>query len=447
MSDTQNDPIYEISTEVSSGYTGHDFIYCIEQDKYYTYKDGVWAIIYWMELMRIVCDHKRYVNKLAKLSINRKKQILEHLKIMSYKRIEVFNSTGRLNFDIGELDPNTGELFEHKKEHYSTMRIPYHLDTKAECPLWIKTLNEILENDKDKLNTLQEFFGYCLTTKNNQKKALLLLGESDSGKSTILYVLRNMVGEFNCSSVQLAHLKNPVFMPQIMNKLINIDADVSREAQEFEAQFKLITSNEPIFCNPKYVEPFHFLGTAKMVMAANIFPKITDHSSAFYNRLIIIPCDRIFSHEEQDKELNTKLHKELDGIFNWACAGLRKLVARGKFSDDEFVKEAVKDLEDVNNPVKIFIREHIEMKIDDTYKVFKPDLYEHYKKWCIENSVGWISTNRFSQCIYKEFHKVTEKNSQDKFSGKRYWKNLRYVENKFTPTEEVVVEQELTWTD
>lgn len=429
--DKKQDKIFSIANGVSKGSIGHDFTFCIEEDKFYLYGDGFWKPIYWMELIDIISSHESYRNQLSKLSINVRKQLIDNLKTMVYKRLIHFNSSGRLNFQEGEFDPILNKMFDHSKEHYSTMRIPYPFDYKAQCPLWLKTLLEIFEGSQGKIDALQEFFGYCLTTKNNQKKALLLLGESDSGKSTILFILRAMVGDFNCSSVQLVNLKNTVFTPQLMNKLVNIDADVAKDAENYEAQFKLITSNEPIQCNQKYVPTFDFLPTCKMVMAANIFPRITDTSSAFYNRLIIIPCDRIFSPEEQNRELVPALKEELSGIFNWACEGLKKLSDRGRFDSYDFAKEAVKELEDENNPTNVFFDDHIEVEIGDHIYIEKGELYEKYKKWCdINNNKFHLNKARFSSAVFKKFHDATPKNTMLHTIGKRIWRNLKYVEQK-----------------
>ena len=141
---------------------------------------------------------------------------------------------------------------------------------------------------------LQEFFGYCLTPEMQLKKALLLLGESDTGKSTVLFVFKDLIGEINYSNVSLKNMGHPQYTPMMINKLVNIDTDVDKNAADYEANFKKITAYEEIECNQKYLAAFRFRPECRIILSANIFPKITDHSSAFYNRLIIIPFDRIF---------------------------------------------------------------------------------------------------------------------------------------------------------
>jgi len=425
--DANVNPMYRVAVQIANGLAGHFFCYCIEEGSFYIYKLGVWEQIHDLELLRIISEQYPDIN-------NNNISIVEHiprqLKRLVYKRLVDFNSNGYLNFDIGEYDTSTYKIIDHSRDYYSTIRIPYPFDNAASCPLWIQTLNQILEGNKEKIEILQEFFGYCLTRDTRQRKALLLLGDSNCGKSTILNILRFLVGEMNCSSVPLKKLPNPQHTPMLINKLINIDSEVSMNAQEFEDEFKIITSGEPINCNQKFIKSFEFVPYCKLAMAANIFPRITDHSSAFYNRLILIPCEKIFKEKEQDKKISDKLKNELSGIFNWSIEGLKRLRERGTFERKEFMMEAVKDLEDNNNPVNRFLEDHVVVDLENDIFIIKNDLYDNYRKWSISEGHGVLSSVRFGQSLYKKFNKFTEKRSQHYHTGKRVWKNLKYVESK-----------------
>ena len=51
---------------------------------------------------------------------------------------------------------------------------------------WLKFLDEICEGDKEQTDTLQEVFGYTLTSDISQEKAFLLIGPNRSGKGTLV---------------------------------------------------------------------------------------------------------------------------------------------------------------------------------------------------------------------------------------------------------------------
>jgi phage/plasmid-associated DNA primase len=215
----------------------------------------------------------------------------------------------------------------------------------------------------------------------------------------------------------------------MIHKLINFDKDVSRKAQDFEEDFKKIVTGEEVTANDKYMTPFTFKPFCKMVMSANVFPKITDHSSALYNRLILIPCDRVFKPEEQNRDLREELLKELPGVLNWAVEGLQRLTKRGWFEEVHFMREAIEELENENNPVNEFFNEHVE--VEKGYEIEKGEMYQKYVNWSDENKQYTLTAARFSTAFYKRFCKNTVKNGQASTgSGKRVWKNIRYVQFK-----------------
>ena len=69
--------------------------------------------------------------------------------------------------------------------------LDFDLDPKAALPeLWFQFLSQLWQEDMDAIDTLQEWFGYCLTADTRQQKMLLLIGPPRSGKGTISRVLR-----------------------------------------------------------------------------------------------------------------------------------------------------------------------------------------------------------------------------------------------------------------
>jgi putative DNA primase/helicase len=427
----REDTFRRLAKRVVHGEIGQ-FTYCLENDQIYYYENGYWQKLREIEFLSKIenglLDPKK--NKiLTKFDVRMRKKVTENYKILDFKRLADFNKYSMLNLENYMFDPVGVNVVAHKPEYFSTIRIPYKYDQKARCELWLKTLNEIFEGDQMKVNILQEFFGQCLTRDIKQEKALLLLGESRSGKSTILNTLHHLVGGDNCSSVPLKYILNPVYTSMMIHKLINFDKDVSRKAQDFEEDFKKIVTGEEVTANDKYMTPFTFKPFCKMVMSANVFPKITDHSSALYNRLILIPCDRVFKPEEQNRDLREELLKELPGVLNWAVEGLQRLTKRGWFEEVHFMREAIEELENENNPVNEFFNEHVE--VEKGYEIEKGEMYQKYVNWSDENKQYTLTAARFSTAFYKRFCKNTVKNGQASTgSGKRVWKNIRYVQFK-----------------
>lgn len=423
----QQNAMYSIARGVANGSADKEFVYCLEEGRFYVYDAGIWRIIADIEILSIICHHPKYtwVNRYP---LSTRNQIIENLKLLVYKNLSVFNQEDILNFKEGLLDMSTVEMRSHSSKVFSTTRLPYSYDKDAKCDIWRRTLKEIFEDNEEKIGILQEFFGYCLTRDIRKEKALLLLGESRTGKSTILHILRNIVGNQNCSSVPLKFLSHPQYTPLLIGKLVNIDSDVSAKAQDFEAEFKIITSGEPVSVNQKFVATFDFHPYCKLVMAANEFPRINDHSSAFYKRLILIPCDRVFTDNEQNLRLKDILLNELPGILNWAITGAKRLNERGRFPSDESMKQAISDLRSESNPMDTFCEDYIEIDQTPGIEIEKHGLYLKYSAWCKQNGNVPMANNKFSRYIYLRYSKITPKDVRSNITGLRVWRNIKFID-------------------
>ncbi len=451
--------LFSLAMDVVKGECG-EFTYLLQEDNFYVYEDGYWKIIPSLKLLGILQeglireikvklgDNNYAMQKgkiLTKYTPARKKQIIDHLKILLLKELDEFNTHPLINFENGMFDPLGINLLKHEPKYLSTIRIPYKYDPLAKCELWIKVLMDIFEGDNDKMQALQEFFGYCLSSDNEQKKGMLLLGETNTGKSTIIDIFRELIGEMNCSNVPLQYLSNPQYTPLLINKMVNIDPEVNKEAINYEREFKILTGGkkERVSCNQKHIPTFEFTPRCKIILSANIFPRITDHSSAFYQRLLLIPCNRQFSDEEMDRNLDDKLRVELSGIFNWVLEGYHRLNKRRRFQQYDFMREAVDELEDENNPCNLFFREHIEVDLSEGTYIEKSELFRKFIDWCVKYEQKRLSHITFSRSLIKKFSKYVDKDSRLTGNGARIWRNIRYVDNKNMQP----VKQEINWQD
>lgn len=94
----------------------------------------------------------------------------------------------------------TWTTIEHSLGILSTNLLDITYDASAKCPKWLNFLKQVTGvNEKARID-LQKMFGYCLLKDIQYKKAFVLLGPPDIGKSIILGVLDNLVG------VENAHL-------------------------------------------------------------------------------------------------------------------------------------------------------------------------------------------------------------------------------------------------
>jgi len=133
---------------------------------------------------------------------------------------ERVNPRGLLNLKNGVLDLPSLSFTEHSFEIFFTVQSETVYDRKADCPLWRKTICQILPDPQVRA-LLAQIFGCSLTADNSLHKAFLFYGDGENGKSLVTDVLEALAGRLNCSALHLADFKERFRLAELQNKLIN----------------------------------------------------------------------------------------------------------------------------------------------------------------------------------------------------------------------------------
>jgi phage/plasmid-associated DNA primase len=110
-------------------------------------------------------------------------------------------------------------------------------------------------------------------------------------------------------------------------------------------RLKNIAAADPVTINRKNMkQQLNVILAAKLVLTANMHPKLLDESGALAAREILIMFENSFA-DRKDVQLTDKLKAELSGIANWAIAGLQRLRAnKGEFTIGAKGQKALDDL-------------------------------------------------------------------------------------------------------
>ncbi len=298
-----------------------------------------------------------------------------------------------INLDRGMLDPISGELLPHDPKYRSTTRIAAPYDPKAECPLWVQKLSEIVEDEKS-ICILQEFAGLLLVYETKFERAMILFGPQGSGKSTILNVIINMLGGKNVSSESLESLGEPFHAISTFQKLANISSETKSAELSNNEVFKRICSGEEITDSYKCKDRFSFAATARLIFSANSLPPVIDPSGAFFARLLLVSCPRSFRNTGgEDKNLKEKLAAEMSGVLNWSLAGLRRLTDQGGFTTSDTAEYDLSRYKAESNPVFGFVEEVC--RLDPSAETRKNRLYELYADYSKRNGYRSFNASNF----------------------------------------------------
>jgi putative DNA primase/helicase len=284
----------------------------------------------------------------------------------------------------GLLHLPTGALLDSTPAFFSLNALNFAFNPEAPAPAqWLQFLASLWADDSDAIETLQEWFGYCLVSDTRQQKIMLRVGPKRSGKGTIGRVLTALLGQPNVCSPTLASLGQNFGLAPLIGKQLAIIADArlgARADQHAIAERLLSISGEDgITIDRKFRAPWTGTLSARFMIMTNELPRIADASGALASRFIVLTLRRSFLGTE-DHGLTDRLLAELPAILNWAIEGWRRLQQRGHFRQPTSSAEAIQELEDLGSPVGAFLRERC--AVGQGLTVGCALLFAHWRVWC-----------------------------------------------------------------
>ena len=348
------------------------------------------------------------------------KVVKSYSEINSDVPLSTFNTLPLISFGNGTLhiDVKTGkaELLPHRATDYTTVRLPYFFNEKAECPKWEKFISEIMNGAEDKQKVLQEFAGYTLIPECKFHKALMLMGGGSNGKSVFTNIISAVLGGINdgrgyISAAEPSKFAKDFRLMPFKTSWLNISADTENDLRGAEGVFKKIVAGETLEDSYKHKDPHPFKTRTKLMICCNEFPKVNDTSDGFIRRWLIVNFPMHYVEKEDFKQgtndrildpyLEDELMKELPGIFNWLLKGLQRLLAQKGFTKTAEQNKLLNDFVRANNPLYTFaedMEENFYEEGDEYLKgkeIPKREIFQSYKQWAENSAVNPISANRF----------------------------------------------------
>lgn len=241
---------------------------------------------------------------------------------------------------------------------FTAINLPVIYDSKADCPNFKKFERSLLirkytdkegnfvfDDYRDRLEkqilTFEEMFGYPLEYGYPIKKAPLLLGPTNCGKTTFYNVMHEFYGGYNISAVSLYDLGDKNRPAEMVGRLINNVSDIGYNVMQNKTieNFMLFTGAErKIQVEKKFRDPFLYNPTIKMYFGANYTPYVDITNVPFLKRWVVIEFpnnDFPFDGHFIDRLVT---EKEKSGILNLALEGLSRLRKNKDFSFKQDVK-------------------------------------------------------------------------------------------------------------
>jgi putative DNA primase/helicase len=288
--------------------------------------------------------------------------------------------------DNGLLHLPTRRIFPLSPVFFTHNALEFSFTSDAPEPTqWLDFLKQLWPGDQQSIDTLQEFFGLCLTPDTRHQKAFLLIGPKRSGKGTIARVLTALVGRCNAVSPTLASLGERFGLAPLIGKLLAVISDArlgAKADQHAIAEGMLrISGEDDVTADRKNRDAWTGRLSVRFLVISNELPRIADASGALASRFIILRLIQSF-YGREDQTLADRLLTELPSILNWSITGLERLRTRGFFVQPASAAEAVQELEDLASPIGAFIRQRC--IISPQKEVETSTLFDAWRQWCKE---------------------------------------------------------------
>ena len=285
----------------------------------------------------------RYIKRVQKLQLRKnRKTMVEDAKSVYPIPMSAFDSNKFLfNLENGTLDLNTLTFRDHDPKDFITKISHIDYDPEATCPRWIRFVDEVMEGKTAVARYLQKAIGYSLSGDTSLECLFIMFGPTTrNGKTTTIETILRVMGEYgrsakpdmlatnyfrgqsNGSSDDVARLAGARFVGiSEMEQKLTINASLVKQ----------LTGNDKITARFLHENSIEFYPQFKIFINTNHRPNITDLTLFKSGRVNLIPFERHFEENEQDKDLKKFFAEEsnLSGILNWCLEGYRMYLSEG----------------------------------------------------------------------------------------------------------------------
>jgi P4 family phage/plasmid primase-like protien len=299
----------------------------------------------------------------------------------------------------GVVNLLTGELLPPSPEYLFNTKSQILYDPAVECPLWERTISEIMAEDAESLHMIQKVLGSALGGE-TPEYLYVFLGSGANGKSLVTDILDHILGDLGIllpfSALlrkQAGHIPHDLIL--LKTKRAGIAAETLSGAVLDDQVVKQIIGTQKS-TSRKLFEGFERITNISKVFASmNEIPIVKDRSYGLYRRLILIIFTVSFEGKA-DKQLFSKLEKESSGILNWLIRGYQLFKSEG-LEQTVGMKKMLREHIEISNPVAAFVESMVIQ--DRTSKVKTADLLRTYRKWEISHPDSMLVSN---DLFYKE---------------------------------------------
>ena len=343
------------------------------------------------------------------MKANKRKECMQFIKLKSYVSAEELNADwNQITVRNGVLNLNTMTLTPHTPSIYNTVYIDCNYVKDAIYSQSIDGFfNTLSNNDLTMKTLLYEIVGCCLIRRNLFSKFFICYGQGSTGKSSYLNLISNLVGKCNTASLDYNQLDHNFMTSELFGKLVNLGDDTPYYLKETAGLKKLVTG-ETVLADQKNKAPISFRNFATLIFTTNRLPEVSDKSSGFYRRLMLIELnnpiknpDVFFFDRLTDADYEYLMYQALEKVM----AALKA----GKLSENDMARIRKELYRQEQSSVLTYLNEKelTREKVDHRPCMV---LYKDYEQFCREVGFKPVKKLNFDKEVCEEL-KMGKKNT------------------------------------
>lgn len=350
-----------------------------------------------------------------------------------------FGISEYINFQDGFLDLRTKKLIPHTPKIKSTIQIPCKysdvIASNGYAPTFDKYMEDLCLGKPDYKRLLLEFMGAVVSNIPGRilKKILIMKGLGDTGKSKLRSLTEYLIGADNSVPIQFSDLNKPYEVGYLYGKRLAGHGEATDERAKNMNIFKALTGGDSVSSNRKYKGNINFIFDGLFWYNSNFYIKFDGDSAKWvYDRLIIMEFNNVIPEEKRDKELESKLRAEKNGVMFQVLQHLYEFIENGyNFHLNADLPRLINECKEENSPTLQFIESCFDkVEKSSKEKTLKSAIYPKYKDWCTANNNGIKSKQNF----YKELEQSLEDEDGSFFCnihGTVYLRKYKFNDKKF----------------
>jgi putative DNA primase/helicase len=332
-----------------------------------------------------------------------------------------------LNVLNGTLDLRTGQLKAHDRSDLITRiaHVKYEIDGTSPSR-FLDFLTEVMDKDREMIEYLQRFFGYCLVGGNPERLLHIFQGAGSNGKTVLMETIRSVLGDYCCNADPSTILERR--NESVRNDLARLKgvrcvtmSETQHDAKLDESLVKAVTGGDQVTARFLYREYFDFVPKFKPIMSTNHRPVVRGTDDAIWNRIRLIQFNVTIPPEKQDRKLIQKLQAEAPGILAWFVAGCVRWQREG-LAPPSKVAVATANYREEMDTFSRFLGAYC--KRDKNCSVLTAELHSAYESWCRESNEHPVNKRSFGVRLSAEGF-VPGRTT----GGDRLWRGLRILDS------------------